>query len=404
MKINLLVGLYLLPLALFAQWQPQNNASTDVGNIYHLNGDVGIGTPSPGHTLSLFRAQNASLGIVTDQSTSEASLLFRINSTVRDASIVFRSNGRLAFNLDGPDGGYIQDNEFLTILNTGNIGMGIVTPYSAARLHIKSPSANVWGLITEAASNTRIIGVGHSGDAGYVSVGFLNGAGFTPLHFNTSGLTRMSVGVDGKVGIGTNSPEKLLQLHSSDNPSIAIGKLNTNTMGKSSLVFYAGDGSVANGFTLQYMRQPNIDRLGFLGGGGVEHLSILNSGFVGIGTNTPDAKLAVKGVIHTQEVRVDMTGAMVPDYVFEKNYNLRPLAEVENYINQNKHLPEVPAAKEMEANGVNLGEMNMLLLKKVEELTLYMIELKKENIDQRKQNARLQDEIESILPKLKSGE
>ena len=67
-----------------------------------------------------------------------------------------------------------------------------------------------------------------------------------------------------------------------------------------------------------------------------------------------------------------------PDYVFEKNYDLRPLTEVEAYINQNKHLPEIPAAKEMEQNGVNLGEMNMMLLKKVEELTLYVIELKKE--------------------------
>jgi hypothetical protein len=86
-----------------------------------------------------------------------------------------------------------------------------------------------------------------------------------------------------------------------------------------------------------------------------------------------------------------MTGAMVPDYVFEKNYNLRPLAEVENYINQNKHLPEVPAAKEMEANGVNLGEMNMLLLKKVEELTLYVIELKKENEKQQLEIQKLHD-------------
>ena len=90
-----------------------------------------------------------------------------------------------------------------------------------------------------------------------------------------------------------------------------------------------------------------------------------------------------------------------PDYVFEKNYDLRPLTEVEAYINQNKHLPEIPAAKEMEKDGVNLGEMNMMLLKKVEELTLYMIDLKKENEAQRKQNEAQQIQIDILQNKLK---
>lgn len=182
---------------------------------------------------------------------------------------------------------------------------------------------------------------------------------------------------NGRVGIGTDSPDKLLQLNSNDNPTLAIGKLNANTGGKSSLTFYAGNGSAANGFTVQYLKDNTTDRLGFVRGGAVEHLSILNNGNVGVGTRTPTSKLSVGGTVHAKEVKVDLN-VPVPDYVFEKNYNLRPLAEVENYINQNKHLPEVPAAKEMEANGVNLGEMNMLLLKKVEELTLYVIELKKE--------------------------
>lgn len=107
---------------------------------------------------------------------------------------------------------------------------------------------------------------------------------------------------------------------------------------------------------------------------------------VGIGTTTPDAKLAVKGTIHAQEVKVDLLGAVAPDYVFEPTYKLTPLSEVENYIKQHKHLPEVPSAKEMEEQGVNLKEMNMLLLKKVEELTLHVIELKKEVNELKKNN------------------
>jgi hypothetical protein len=102
---------------------------------------------------------------------------------------------------------------------------------------------------------------------------------------------------------------------------------------------------------------------------------ILNNGSVGIGTTTPDSKLAVNGTIHSKEVKVDLIGW--PDYVFEPTYNLKPLSEIETYIKENKHLPEVPSAKEVEKNGVLLGEMNKLLLKKVEELTLYMIEFKK---------------------------
>jgi hypothetical protein len=102
------------------------------------------------------------------------------------------------------------------------------------------------------------------------------------------------------------------------------------------------------------------------------------NGNLGIGTTAPDAKLTVKGTVHAQEVRVDLNGAVAPDYVFEGDYSLMPLDELKTYLDTNKHLPEVPSAKEMEANGVNLKEMNLLLLKKVEELTLYVIEQNKE--------------------------
>ena len=72
------------------------------------------------------------------------------------------------------------------------------------------------------------------------------------------------------------------------------------------------------------------------------------------------------------------------DHVFEPNYNLRPLSDLEQYINQNYRLPEIPSAKEVETNGVNLGEMNAILIQKVEELTLYILDLQKQ-IDELKQ-------------------
>ena len=109
-----------------------------------------------------------------------------------------------------------------------------------------------------------------------------------------------------------------------------------------------------------------------------QYMSIMQDR-IGIGTNSPDEKLTVKGKIHTQEVRVDMAGPLVPDYVFANDYKLKSLQEVEDYINENKHLPEIPSAQDIEKNGLMLAEMNMSLLKKIEELTLYVIEMKKEN-------------------------
>ena len=104
------------------------------------------------------------------------------------------------------------------------------------------------------------------------------------------------------------------------------------------------------------------------------------AGSVGIGLDNPaavDAKLTVKGRIHAQEVLVDLQGAAAPDYVFENTYDLAPLSEVEAYVQKHKHLPEIPAGCDLERDGVELREMNLLLLKKVEELTLYLIEQQK---------------------------
>jgi len=112
------------------------------------------------------------------------------------------------------------------------------------------------------------------------------------------------------------------------------------------------------------------------------------NGNIGIGTTQPDELLTVKGKIHTQEVIVDLKGAVAPDYVFENyykgesklnpTYRLLTLSEIETYIKENHHLPKVPSAKEIEENGLSLKEMNLLLLEKIEELTLFTIQQQKE--------------------------
>lgn len=105
-------------------------------------------------------------------------------------------------------------------------------------------------------------------------------------------------------------------------------------------------------------------------------LNYLN-GNLGLGTtDTKGFKLAVNGKIRAQEIKVDATNW--PDYVFEEGYYVGKLEELEDYIKANKHLPDMPAAKEVSENGIDLGEMNKILLKKIEELTLHMINQQKE--------------------------
>ncbi|WP_304064827.1 tail fiber protein [Pedobacter glucosidilyticus] len=127
-------------------------------------------------------------------------------------------------------------------------------------------------------------------------------------------------------------------------------------------------------------------------------LKAIHNGNVGIGTSTPDEKLTVKGKIHAEEVRVDLN-VPGPDYVFEQDYQLKSLPEIQAFIKENKHLPEVPSAKEMQEKGINLSEMNMLLLKKVEELTLHLIDQNKALRELKDSNNYLIEQIELLKKK-----
>ncbi|WP_293917993.1 MULTISPECIES: hypothetical protein [unclassified Sphingobacterium] len=108
---------------------------------------------------------------------------------------------------------------------------------------------------------------------------------------------------------------------------------------------------------------------------GASKVTVLANGYTGIGTTTPTERLAVNGNIRAKEIKVE--AANWPDYVFKKDYELKPLSELQSYIEEHGHLPDMPKAAEAEKEGVSLGEMNKLLLKKVEELTLYILQMQK---------------------------
>jgi len=202
----------------------------------------------------------------------------------------------------------------------------------------------------------------------------------------------------GYVGIGTTSPQGNLEIftanNTANNPLFSIRSdfhtagnygmirfgdyTQTTDYQKGALIYESVAGSARGKF---HIALENTD-----GNGSVSlsdaKLTVLSSGNVGIGTVSPDSKLTVNGTIHAKEIKVD-TSIPAPDYVFEKDYKLKSLPQVALYIDQHKHLPEIPSAKRMEQNGINLTEMNMKLLQKVEELTLYLIE--KDKADQKKQ-------------------
>ncbi|WP_461639583.1 hypothetical protein [Labilibaculum euxinus] len=200
----------------------------------------------------------------------------------------------------------------------------------------------------------------------------------------------------GNVGIGTSSPNAKLEVIG-DGINASRISLSGNINDRINDSPWYGIG-YSNFTSLSYEKTKRTVQLaGYYGlmlktSEGV--LAMHQNGNIGIGTCTPAYKLDVLGTIRARELKVDMQGA---DFVFEKDYQLRTIEEVEEFVSVNKHLPEIAPAKEMQENGVNQSEMNQKLLQKLEELTLYVIELKKENDLQSEVLKRQQEQLNMFV-------
>ncbi|MHA4810991.1 hypothetical protein ACX0G9_22980 [Flavitalea flava] len=122
--------------------------------------------------------------------------------------------------------------------------------------------------------------------------------------------------------------------------------------------------------------------------GNAELFRILDNGNVGIGISNPQTMLAVNGTVSAKKIKVTQSGW--PDYVFDKKYKLPSLKELERFINKNKHLPGIASEEEVKRDGLDIGDTQNILLKKIEELTLYVIQQNKELAQVKEKNRKLE--------------
>lgn len=204
----------------------------------------------------------------------------------------------------------------------------------------------------------------------------------------------LTLGMSGKVGVNNTSPQATLDVNGSTiiNGHLTGSSATFNSTGTFGGAITSGSYIVAQSGVVSY--DPGGSELNRFGG------TTKFAGAVNIGTSQTNANLYVNGTIKSKEVKVEAT-VTVPDYVFEKSYDLKSLQEVEKYITQNKHLPEIPSAKVIEKDGIKVGEMQLGLLKKIEELTLYLIEQNKIILEQNKLNAEQNRRIEGLEKQVK---
>lgn len=351
--------------------------------IQGANGNVGIGNTLPSKKLSI-NVTNAGDGILISKTGSGAAGIHMENNvtgghpwalysedsgdfTIKDEFsnlsppriIIKGAGGSIGVNQSSPQ--YQLD--VWNTANTGGINVGGAGSDVSLSLTNNSTGGIRWSLMSTGQGNTQ-------------------GAGNFSIWDYNANKERFSINsASGNVGIGmTGGSGARLQIKT-DNIATGTGLyIDHSYTGQWS---YASVVNVKNADTKALVVQkPNINNVNqdvfLVYGDGRTHIGLQSS------NSHPGAKLSVDGEV------VCKTGLYVTDindwadYVFDKNYKLPSLKEVEDYYQTHKHLPEIPSEKEVKEKGLGLVEMNTLLLKKVEELTLYVVKQQKE-IDELKQ-------------------
>lgn len=311
------------------------------------NGLVGIGTGTPVSPLTI-NGTNASLqmqhnginrGIVQALGTD---LVIGTNSTNTTGNLLFQT----------------KQVDRMTIDQNGNTGIGTITPGSILTINDVDPilqlrNGDVDKGFVQVVSNDMKIGTNISNTLGKFVI-------------RTAGADRVEVDGSGNMSsFGNITVEKT-------NPRISF----TDPTGTSLISF----SNSTKDLTIQKTSLGGGSLVLRADGGlGSTTLNLTTSGLLNFGTglNPATYKFSVEGKV----IATDFTALPVgswPDYVFENDYRLRSLAEVKQFIDVNKHLPNIPPASQIEKEGIQLGDMSKRLIEKVEELTLYIIQLQEQ--------------------------
>ena len=337
------------------------------GNTY-ITGNVGIGVETPGSKLHVDGS-----GIIT------GNLGVGTTSPSKKLHIVGESY------FDGLVGvGTASQNKNLNVYGksffTDNVAIGNTAPHASKKLHVVGQSYftdNVSIGIETTSRKLHVVGEsyfdGNSLVSGNLGIGVTSAS--QKLHVSGNGI------ITGNFGIGTTSPGKKLHVvgQSFLNGDVGIGvetaKQRLHVSGNTYITGNVGIGVETPSKKLHVVGQSYF------------------TDNVGIKNNNPLYPLDVDGIIRAFEILIV---AQPADFVFEDDYELRSLEEVEQFIKVNKHLPDIPSAAQMQEESIGIAEMNKLLLQKIEELTLYMIEQQKTMAEQQKTIDELKKAVEKI--------
>jgi hypothetical protein len=363
MKKSIFITITLLLVSIFAQAQ-----WTTTGSLTTINNTVGIGTTAPSYPFHLYNTTARS----TNSGGSVDFGLDSYNNNLVGSRLYFgRSRGTLAAPL------VVQNGDYLSLLDF--YGHDGTTAQRAGQLIFKVDGTPASGIVPGA---------------------FL----FTTVGSDGVNAERMRISSGGNVGVAAPAPISTFQVNSGPYKFSAGGCPGGDLhYGTAYIGFNAariGRGNSANW---------TIEGDGSHNGGGVIYSDVAGTLYLApipsVGTTTRTLtdidiknnitfRVDANGITYAKAIAVQTTGW--PDYVFEKNYTLPSLTDLKIYIDQNQHLPEIPSAQQIEKDGVNLGEMNKLLLKKVEELTLYLIEKDKQDTEKNKLLQALQARVSEL--------
>ncbi|MDR0207148.1 MAG: hypothetical protein LBI45_07845 [Bacteroidales bacterium] len=330
---------------------PQQKFQVD-GNTY-LTGNLGVGFNNP---TQKFRVEGTTLlnGDVTignDGGTipQEGDEPNRSNTKFQIYADTYISGGSLGIGTTTPSQKlHVAGNAYMS----GNLGIGVSNP--TQKLHIVGTSyfnGNVGIGVSSPSQKLHVVGTTFlDGNLGV-------GTSTPTQKLHVVGTTYLN----GNVGVGTGTPSQKLHVVGT---TFLDGNLGVGTGTPTQKLHVEGttylNGNVGVGISSQTQKLHVVGNSYF-------------NGNIGVGVSNPTAKIDVAGLIRAHDVKVCLNQGC--DYVFEDGYNLMNLNDLKAFIKTNKHLPDVAPAAEMEAEGINLSEMNALLLRKVEELTLYIIQI-----------------------------